>query len=219
MTLFVKLCGIKTEADLEAAVEAGADAVGFVLTPSSRQIPLSVAAGLRARLPESVLGVAVFHDPTPDLLARAREQVGPDLFQSELTTLVGISEDQLLPVVVDGEWLDRDFALAARSAAKEMVLVDSAARGGTGSAPSWERLAGLNGPGRLILAGGLDPDNVGAAVSHVRPFGVDVSSGIEKSPGKKDPKRMRAFVEAARDGARISPPVRGSTAVGREGET
>jgi phosphoribosylanthranilate isomerase len=219
MTLFVKLCGIKTEADLEAAVEAGADAVGFVLTPSSRQIPLSVAAGLRARLPESVLGVAVFHDPTPDLLARAREQVGPDLFQSELTTLVGISEDRLLPVVVDSESLDGDFATAVRSAGRQMVLVDSAARGGTGLTPSWERLAGLNGPGRLILAGGLDPDNVGAAVSHVRPFGVDVSSGIEKSPGKKDPKRMRAFVEAARDGARISPPLRGSTAVGREGGT
>ena len=79
-----------------------------------------------------------------------------------------------------------------------MVLVDSAARGGTGLTPRWERLARLDGPGRLILAGGLDPDNVGEAVSLVRPFGVDVSSGIEKSPGVKDPKRMRAFVEAAR---------------------
>ena len=91
MTLFVKLCGVKSEADLEAAVEAGADAVGFVLTPSPRQITLKVAARLNARLPDSVLGVAVFHDPSPDLLVRAREEVDPDLFQSELSTLVGIS--------------------------------------------------------------------------------------------------------------------------------
>ena len=198
MSIFVKLCGIRSEADLEAAVEVGADAVGFVLTPSPRQIPVSVAASLARRLPESVLGVAVFHDPSPDLLDQTREEMSPDLFQSELSTLVGISSDQLLPVVVDSGSLDRDFALAVRSASREMVLVDSAARGGTGLTPRWERLAGLNGPGRLILAGGLDPDNVGAAVSLVRPFGVDVSSGIEKSPGKKDPKRMQAFVEAAR---------------------
>jgi phosphoribosylanthranilate isomerase len=198
MKLFVKLCGITTEADLEAAVEAGADAIGLVLTPSPRQIPLSVAAGLKARLPESVLGVAVFHDPTPELLRRAQEEIGPDLFQSELSTLVGISSDKLLPVVVDGESLDRDFDLAARSAGREMVVVDRAARGGTGLAPRWERLAGLSGPGRLILAGGLDPENVGDAVSLVKPFGVDVSSGIERASGKKDPKRMHAFVEAAR---------------------
>ncbi len=198
MSLFVKLCGIMNEADLEAAVEAGADAVGFVLTPSPRQIHLPVAARLKTRLPQSVLGVAVFHDPSPDLLVRVREEVDPDLFQSELSTLVGVSADRLLPVVVDSDSLDRDFALAAGSAGREMVLVDSAARGGTGSAPRWDRLARLDGPGRLILAGGLDPDNVGAAVALVRPFGVDVSSGIEESPGKKDPKRMQAFVEAAR---------------------
>ena len=131
--------------------------------------------------------------------------------------MVGISADQLLPVVVDGESLDRDYALAAGSAGREMVLVDSAARGGTGMAPRWERLARLDGPGRLILAGGLDPDNVSDAVSLVRPFGVDVSSGIEKSPGEKDPKRMRAFVEAARSSAIVSPPVGGSTAAGGEG--
>jgi phosphoribosylanthranilate isomerase len=217
MRLFVKLCGITTEADLETAVEAGADAIGLVLTPSPRQIPLSVAAGLQARLPESVLGVAVFHDPTPELLGRAQEEIGPDLFQSELSSLVGIPADKLLPVVVDGESLDRDFGVAVRSAGREMVVVDRAARGGTGLTPRWERLAGLSGPGRLILAGGLDPENVGDAVSLVKPFGVDVSSGIETAPGKKDPKRMHAFVEAARSSATVSPPEGGSAAGGGEG--
>jgi phosphoribosylanthranilate isomerase len=98
-----------------------------------------------------------------------------------------------------------------------MVVVDRAARGGTGLTPRWERLAGLSGPGRLILAGGLDPENVGDAVSLVEPFGVDVSSGIETAPGKKDPKRMHAFVEAARSSATVSPPEGGSAAGGGEG--
>jgi phosphoribosylanthranilate isomerase len=97
-----------------------------------------------------------------------------------------------------------------------MVLVDSAAHGGTGHAPSWERVAAVDFRGRLILAGGLDADNVAEAVGLVRPFGVDVSSGIESAPGVKDPVRMRAFVEAARGAA--SPPRRGRTAAGGDGE-
>lgn len=198
MSLFVKLCGIKGESDLEAAVEAGADAVGFVLTPSPRQIPLTVAAGLKSLLPESVLGVAVFHDPTPDLLRRTQEEVAPDLIQSEFSTLVGLTPDRLIPVVVDSDSLERDLGIALGLTSREMILVDSAARGGTGLAPSWERLAHLDFHGKLILAGGLTPENVDRAISTVRPFGVDVSSGIEKAPGVKDPKRMRAFVEAAR---------------------
>jgi phosphoribosylanthranilate isomerase len=79
-----------------------------------------------------------------------------------------------------------------------MVLVDSAARGGTGHPPSWERLASVGFPGRLILAGGLGPANVADAIGLVRPFGIDVSSGIESTPGVKDPVKMRAFVETAR---------------------
>ncbi|MGH8948846.1 MAG: phosphoribosylanthranilate isomerase, partial [Acidimicrobiia bacterium] len=133
------------------------------------------------------------------------------------STLVGLSADKLLPVVVDGEYLDRDFGVAVRSAGREMVVVDRAARGGTGLPSRWERLAELNGPGRLILAGGLDPENVGDAVALVKPFGVDVSSGNDTVPGKKDPQRMHAFVEAARSSATVSPPVGGSTAAGGEG--
>jgi phosphoribosylanthranilate isomerase len=210
MTLFVKLCGIAHERQLEAAVEAGADAVGFVLTPSPRQVSLEKAARLRSLLPSSVLGVAVFHDPAPALLRRAEEVIGPDLLQSELSTLAGVTSDRALPVVVDGRSLGRELARAARLTTREMVLVDSAAHGGTGQPPSWERVAAVDFRGRLILAGGLDADNVAEAVGLVRPFGVDVSSGIESAPGVKDPARMRAFVEAAR-GA-VSPPAGGSTA-------
>jgi phosphoribosylanthranilate isomerase len=198
MTLFVKLCGIGNERELEVAVEAGADAVGFVLTLSPRRVSLEKAARMQALLPRSVLGVAVFHDPAPALLRQAEEVIGPDLLQSELSTLAGVAPDRALPVVVDGRSLGSELARAARLTTRDMVLVDSAARGGTGHAPSWERVAAVDFPGRLILAGGLGADNVVEAVGLVRPFGVDVSSGVESAPGVKDPARMRAFVEAAR---------------------
>lgn len=194
----MKLCGIRTESELEVAIESGADAVGFVLTPSPRQIPMAEAARLMRLVPGHVLGVAVFHDPSPELLRLTEEVVAPDLFQSELSTLVGLPPDRLLPVVVDGDGLERDLELAVNAAGRELVLVDSAPRGGTGRRPSWERLGDLAMPGKMILAGGLDPENVGGAVQMVKPFGVDVSSGIERSPGEKDPERMRAFVAAAR---------------------
>jgi phosphoribosylanthranilate isomerase len=198
MTLFVKLCGIGDERQLEAAVEAGADAVGFVLTPSPRRVSLEHAARMRALLPDSIMSVAVFHDPAPVLLRHAEEVIGPDLLQSEHSTLGASTPDRVLPVVVDGPGLEADLAHAIGLTTREMVLVDSAARGGTGHAPSWERVAAADFTGRLILAGGLDPDNVADAVGLVRPFGVDVSTGVESSLGVKDPARMRAFVEAAR---------------------
>lgn len=202
MSLFVKLCGIRTESDLEAAVAAGADAVGLVLTPSPRQIPLSVAARLRSLLPDSVLSVAVFHDPSPELLRRTETEVSPDLLQSEVSTLDGVPPSRALPVVVDSDALHEDLALALSSTSREMVVVDRAALGGTGLAANWQRLAGLAFPGKLVLAGGLTPDNVADAVAMVRPFGVDVSSGIEVSQGVKDPALMRAFVETAREAGR-----------------
>jgi len=198
MSLFVKLCGIKTEADLVAAVDAGADAVGFVLTPSPRQISLSQAGHLNRLLPNHVLGVAVFHEPSPQLLRRTEEEVRPALFQSEALTLVGLPPDRLLPVVVDGDDLEGRIRGAAGATTREWVLVDSAARGGTGQPVDWERLAQLATSAKMILAGGLDEENVAEVVAAIKPFGVDVSSGIEKAPGEKDPERMRSFVAAAR---------------------
>jgi phosphoribosylanthranilate isomerase len=198
MSLFVKLCGIKTESDLEAAVAAGADAVGFVLTPSPRQISLAQAAHLKRLLPDHMLGVAVFHQPSPELLRRTEEEVGPDLFQAEAINLVGLAPDKQLPVVVDGEDMARRLDEAASATTKAWVLIDSSARGGTGRPPSWARLAQLTTTAKMILAGGLNEENVAEVVSSVRPFGVDVSSGIESSPGVKDPARMRSFVAGAR---------------------
>jgi phosphoribosylanthranilate isomerase len=196
--LFVKLCGIRTPGELEAAVAAGADAVGFVLTPSPRQVSLADAAVLMGHVPEGVLGVAVFHDPSPGLLRHTEAEVAPDLFQAELEALNGLAPDRVLPVVVGGDDLENAIGRALEATTREMVLVDSAAKGGTGRATDWDRLAGISLRNRMIVAGGLDPENVGEAVLRVQPLGVDVSSGIERRPGVKDPDLMRAFVKAAR---------------------
>jgi phosphoribosylanthranilate isomerase len=198
MSLFVKLCGIRTEADLEAAVAAGADAVGFVLTPSPRQVAVPEAARLVSLLPDTVLGVAVYHQPSPELVRRAHEEMGPDLHQSEPATLNGVPADRVLPVIVDGRDVAAAIAGLVADDIERMFLVDSGARGGVGVRPDWDRLARVAPGSRMILAGGLDPGNVAEAISTVRPFGVDVSSGIERGPGEKDPALMRAFVEAAR---------------------
>jgi phosphoribosylanthranilate isomerase len=198
VTLFVKLCGIANQADLEAAVEAGADAVGLVITPSPRQVTLSVARSLMSLLPTDVLGVAVFHDPTPQMLLQVQEDVAPDLFQAELRSLAGMPGDRILPVVVDSDSLEVDLDMALETTTSGMVLVDSTAKGGSGMPANWDRLATLATSERVVLAGGLDVGNVAVAVSRVAPFGVDVSSGIERHPGEKDPDLMKAFVRAAR---------------------
>ena len=179
-------------------MEAGADAVGFVLTPSSRQVSLADAGILMGLVPKDVLGVAVFHDPTPGLLALTESEVAPDMFQAELDSLTGLARDRILPVVVAGDAMATELDRALEASGRGIVLVDSAARGGTGQAADWDRLAGTRRRDRMILAGGLDPMNVGEAVSKVGPFGVDVSSGIESSPGVKDPSLMIEFVKAAR---------------------
>ncbi len=102
MTLFVKLCGLSTAVDVEVAVDAGADAIGLVMTDSPRQVSLERAAELRARLPKGVLAVAVFHAPTPELVRKVEEVVSPDLFQATPDALAGIDGTRALPVVVDG---------------------------------------------------------------------------------------------------------------------
>jgi phosphoribosylanthranilate isomerase len=183
------------------AVEVGADAVGLVLTPSPRQVSLSQAGALIGLLPEHVLGVAVFHQPSIELIRQVGEEVRPDLFQADLGSLQGVAPDRILPVVVDNDNVEDSLERALGATTREMALVDSAVKGGTGRAADWARLAGLTRRDRMILAGGLSPSNVGEAVSRVRPLGVDVSSGIESRPGVKDPELMMAFVRAARAGA------------------
>jgi phosphoribosylanthranilate isomerase len=201
MSLFVKLCGMRTEADVEAAIDAGADAVGFVLTESPRLISTAQAARLMALLPEPMLGVAVYHDPMPQLVAEAMEVVRPDLHQAEPSHLESVGPSLRLPVVVAGPDLEADMSRAVETTPRRIALVDHAAHGGTGITHDWGDLASSALTARMIVAGGLNPANVATVVRRVSPYGVDVSSGIEREPGEKDHVLMKAFVAAAREAA------------------
>jgi phosphoribosylanthranilate isomerase len=197
MSLFIKLCGLGTPADVETAVDAGANAVGFVMTESPRQVSVAQAAFLRSLLPPEVLGVAVFHDPSRQLVEQVASEVVPDLFQADPGSLQGLPQSRILPVVAEGAGFSHRVE-AALEVTGGWVLVDSNTRGGTGRMVAWDDLADIPSRSRLLLAGGLAPHNVADAVRSVRPGGLDVSSGVEQAPGVKNHYLMRAFVTAAR---------------------
>lgn len=199
MSLYVKLCGIRSKADLDAAVIAGADAVGIVMSSSIRQVDLQMASELCGLAPQELVTVGVFYRPNPDEVRRARDEVGFDFIQAETDHLGGITGIAALPVVHDGPDLSEDVDRAMEVAGDGMVLVESSGRGGTGACPDWQRIRTLERRQRVILAGGLSPANVAGVIDVVRPGGVDVSSGIESSPGIKDPSLMGLFVEVSRN--------------------
>lgn len=202
MSIWVKLCGVRTQRDFEVAAAAGADAVGVVLTPSVRMVDLEAARGLVLSAPEDLLKVAVFYRPARAHVEAVRDAVPFDLFQAEPGTLQGIDGIEILPVVHDRSDLPSAVAQAAEMSGSGRVLVESAGRGGAGLAPDWGRVASIGNLDRVVVAGGLTPDNVAGVVATLRPGGVDVSSGVESAPGVKDPILMESFVEMARSGAR-----------------
>ena len=197
--MFVKICGITTEDDALLAVAMGADAVGFVFAPSERQINAGRARDIARRLPPEILTVGVFRND-------ARQRVVDVVNRSGLRAaqLHGheSAEDsrwiaERVPTVIvafsaGDPRLDRagEFDAAA-------ILVDGPTPG-SGELFDWNVLDGTQRGHRMILAGGLDPLNVADAVGVVKPWGVDVSSGVEVSPGRKDPAKVRAFIVAAR---------------------
>ena len=197
----VKFCGITRAQDADGAVRLGADAVGLVLAEGSpRFISLAQAAIIRRRLPAFVQAVALFRNPAAEEVRRAVDALQPDLLQfhgeeaPEFCEGFGRPYLKAVPMKgpVDlGDW-ERRFASASA------LLLDAhgaSEAGGQGRAFDWGRIAA----GRpYVLAGGLTPDNVGAAVAQLRPYAVDVSSGIESQPGVKDEDRMRRFMEAVR---------------------
>lgn len=196
MTLLVKICGVTTEEAVDAAVEAGADAVGFVLhAPSPRDLDPERAAALARRLPRGVASVAVTLHPRQADVERVLQAFVPDIWQSDaadfdvLRLPAGIERLRVLRCARDA------------SPAAGRVLFE-APESGAGRRADWPAAAVLARTNDLILGGGLDADNVGAAIAAVRPAGVDVSSGVEREPGIKDPARIRAFVAAARAEAR-----------------
>lgn len=204
MRLRVKVCGLTSVDDARAAAEAGADAVGLVFWPRSpRAVSPPVARAIAAALPPFVTRVGVFVDAPTDEMGRLADEVGLDVLQlhgqEPLEVLARLPRRVLKAVHVESEaQLERALAWAERGAG---LLVDAAgvARpGGTGRACDWDWARRLRERAPFVaLAGGLTPENVGEAVARVAPHALDVSSGVESAPGRKDPARMRAFVAAA----------------------
>ncbi|WP_053732544.1 phosphoribosylanthranilate isomerase [Nocardia sp. NRRL S-836] len=197
--MFVKLCGLRTEADVAVAVETGADAVGFVLTASPRQIDVDLARRLVAAVPEHVLSVAVVRGipaaEAGELALRAGVralQLHGDYPKESFDQLGGQPFS-----LVRATALGPDTDLRTGAFGEELLLIDSPV---AGSGEQWDvtRLAERRPEGNWVLAGGLSPENVAEAVGVARPWGVDVSSGIESSRGVKDHGRMREFVAVAR---------------------
>lgn len=192
MTLLVKICGVTSEEALEAAVAAGADAVGFVFhAPSPRNLLPGRAAALARRLPRGVTSVAVTLHPRQADVDRVLAEFRPDIWQSDAADF----DSMRLPDGIECWRVLRCAEAVAPGAGR--VLFD-AAESGAGRRADWPAAAALARHNALILGGGLDAESVGAAIATVRPAGVDVSSGVESAPGVKEPARIRAFIRAAR---------------------
>jgi phosphoribosylanthranilate isomerase len=206
--LIVKICGITSPGDARVAVESGADAIGFVFWfMSPRRVDPGRAAEIARTLPDPVLRVGVFVDTPEDEMARVADAVGLDLLQlngdEAPERLVGLARPVLKAVRVGRGFAAAEATRYAGCAAGLVVDTrlpgETRIPGGTGVPFDWSLIQGLaDRVPFLMLAGGLSPANVAEAIRAVRPHAVDVSSGVEGLPGRKDPAKVRAFVEAAR---------------------
>jgi phosphoribosylanthranilate isomerase len=203
MTPCVKICGLCREEDVACAVAAGADCVGFVLYDKSpRCVSSARLAALTALVPPGVVRVGVVVNASPEALAEAVRVGRLDVIQfhgdEADETVAAFSLARAWRVVRLGSPAAVELAALMPG---EVLVADAggaAGRGGTGTLCDWTQAAGLARRRRVLLAGGLRPENVAEAVRQVQPWGVDVSSGVEVAPGIKDHDRVRRFVAAAR---------------------
>lgn len=199
--MFVKICGTTTEEDALLAVALGADAVGFIFAPSPRMVSPTRVSDIIKRLPREILTIGVFRNEAPERVVAIVNQAGLGGAQlhghetPEQAEFVGKRVRFLIKAFPAG---DPTVARAAEYGA-DVILVDSQSPG-SGKVFDWA-LAEVPSGLRLMVAGGLDASNVGAAIAQVHPFGVDVTTGVEASPGRKDPRKLRAFILAARAAA------------------
>jgi phosphoribosylanthranilate isomerase len=190
--LWIKICGITDEAAVAAALQAGVDAIGFVFSPSPRQLQPTAAARLAAPARGRALCIAVTRHPQQPLLDEIVRDFRPDGWQTDIGDLGILKVPRQLPILP----VLRSGSLALESPPRRFLF--EGAVSGQGVTGDWTAASRLARESQLILAGGLRPDNVAAAIGSVRPFGVDVSSGVEAQPGKKSPALIAAFVAAAR---------------------
>lgn len=208
--MFVKLCGLRSLGDTKAAIEAEANALGFILAESKRQVSPEFIAGLRDELvaPPTLVGVTV--NRTAADLHQLFEQARLDMIQLSGDEPISMLDDLEMPVIkalrfqegtsIDQATQEVDAWLGHRHAA-ELVLIDgykAGEYGGTGVKADWRLLHEVAARYPIVLAGGLTPDNVAQAIHQVDPFGVDTASGTE-TDGVKDPEKLKAFVQNAHD--------------------
>jgi phosphoribosylanthranilate isomerase len=201
--LEIKICGITTPAALDAAAEAGADAIGFVFAPSIRHIDVSQALHLSKYSSPHLKIVAVFRNPPVDLVARVLDELPIAWVQSDVEDHALIAPHLphgtfFRPVYRDAPDLAARVQRGSELGLNDGPVLVEGQRSGSGTVPDWPRIAALPHHLRVVLAGGLSSTNVAGAIRMVRPIGVDTSSGVESAPGVKDPGRIRAFVRAAR---------------------
>jgi phosphoribosylanthranilate isomerase len=212
--IWVKICANTSLEDAQVAADAGADAVGFVFAPSLRRVTAAQAAAITPHLPESLEKIGVFVDATLDEICssvRACGLTGVQIHSGADPNLAAKLRDKLGPAlrivhaVHFGPEAGQRAAAIAADPNVDAILVDSrtaTAVGGTGTAFDWASArATVFADARtvkLIAAGGLSPENVRRAIATLRPWGVDVASGVEAAPGRKDPAKVRDFVAAAR---------------------
>jgi phosphoribosylanthranilate isomerase len=211
MTTEVKICGLRSEPALDAALAGGADYIGFVFYPRSpRNIEPAAARALAAKARGRAKVVALLVDPDDALLADVIETVAPDIVQlhgaetpERVTDIARRFGKPVMKAVAVATPADVTAALEYAGHADRILfdakpLPGEPLPGGNGIAFDWQALAGLEGRVDFMLAGGLTPDNVGEAIRRTGARAVDVSSGVESRPGEKDPDLIRRFIQAAK---------------------
>ena len=196
----MKICGTTSEDDALLAVAMGADAVGFIFAPSPRQVSMDRVREIVRRLPSDVLSVGVFRNEMPSRVVQIASEARLGAAQlhghesPEDTAWVA----ERVPVTIKAFPAGHQGLEHLADYGADVVMIDSK-RPGSGEVFDWSLAEGAPLAGhRLLLAGGLDAGNVAAAIQRVRPWGVDVASGVESRPGRKDPTRLRAFLNAAK---------------------
>jgi phosphoribosylanthranilate isomerase len=199
MNVFVKICATTSEEDALLAVAMGANAVGFIFAPSPRQVRPGLVSDIVKRLPPEILTVGVFRDESPERIAEivnATGLVGAQLSGSESPAMVK-------QVAKSVRFVIKAFPAGIAAVRKadtygaDCVMLD-APYPGSGEVFDWSLTGEVPGSVRLMLAGGLDADNVAGAIAAVQPWAVDVASGVEASPGRKDPIKLREFIAKAK---------------------
>lgn len=200
--MFVKLCGTTSEEDALLAVAMGADAVGFVFAPSPRQVRPTLAGDIVKRLPPQVMTVGVFRDEAPERVVEIVNTIGlraAQLHGHESAEQARWIRERV-PFLIQAFPAGGRSILEAVDYGADAIMIDAPSPG-SGEVFDWSLADGVPDGMRLLLAGGLTSSNVAEAIARVKPWGVDVATGVESSPGHKDPVKVRAFIAAAKAAA------------------